>query len=562
MSMKDNALYLEADEDITSAIDKLSKSTGSSVQIVVPKRSTMLQSIINLKLLKKAAETSGKELVLVTNDRIASDLAARVGLGVAPSLGAKPVIKEAEVPDLKSHDEVIEADDPEPPLLPAEPATKPAPPRRAFLKRRAVSDEPAVPALTAAAAAEAATPAPAAASGPGLKVPNFARLQRRVMWVGLAVALVVGYFVTMYFIQSAKVTLYANGSKVSIDTTFAVDPGLKTTDKDKAVLAGQTVSVSKDLSGAFTPTGKKDVGTKAGGTITISNCLDNNDHTFVAGTRFQAPDGKIFRSTADVVVTGGQGTFFTGCTKPGTGTVTVQADQNGDTYNEAPATYTMPGLPASQQTGQNSITSKGAQMSGGTSKSVTIVTQSDVDTAKAAILDKDKDNAKRDLDGRVPSGYVQLEPSQTAKVDSITPSPAVDAEGSTGTLALKVTYTVLAVKQSEYKDLVEAQELKQIGDKNQIYDDGLAAAQLTTSDGDTTGRQTFHFTTEASGGPKIDTAALTAQLKGKRFGDATDLAKRQPGVSNAEISLSPSWSTNLPSRPGKIKIVIQVAGNK
>jgi hypothetical protein len=86
--MKDNALYLEVDEDITSAIDKLTKSSGTPVQIVVPKRSTMLQSIINLKLLKKAAEQGGKELVLVTNDRIASDLAGRVGLAVAPSLGA------------------------------------------------------------------------------------------------------------------------------------------------------------------------------------------------------------------------------------------------------------------------------------------------------------------------------------------------------------------------------------------------------------------------------------------------------------------------------------------
>src|ERR1700733_3976136 len=97
--MKDNAVYLEADEDITSAIDKLGKTTGDSVQIVVPKRSTMLQSIINLKLLKKAAEQHGKELVLVTNDRIAGDLAGRVGLAVAPSLGAKPVIADVEIPE-------------------------------------------------------------------------------------------------------------------------------------------------------------------------------------------------------------------------------------------------------------------------------------------------------------------------------------------------------------------------------------------------------------------------------------------------------------------------------
>ena len=33
--MKDNALYLEVDEDITSAIDKLSKAPAGPVQIVL-----------------------------------------------------------------------------------------------------------------------------------------------------------------------------------------------------------------------------------------------------------------------------------------------------------------------------------------------------------------------------------------------------------------------------------------------------------------------------------------------------------------------------------------------
>jgi len=112
--MKDNALYLEVDEDITSAIDKLQKLSAESVQIVVPKRSTMLQSVINLKLLKKAAADSGKKLVLVTNDKVATSLAGRVGLAVAPSLGAEAVMATAPEPMAAAMEDVIEASDPEP----------------------------------------------------------------------------------------------------------------------------------------------------------------------------------------------------------------------------------------------------------------------------------------------------------------------------------------------------------------------------------------------------------------------------------------------------------------
>ncbi|MDB5178697.1 MAG: uncharacterized protein JWN01_640 [Patescibacteria group bacterium] len=558
--MKDNALYLEVDEDITSAIDKLTKSTGDSVQIVVPKRSSMLQSVINLKLLKKAAGQQGKELVLVTNDRIASDLAARVGLAVAPSLGAKPVLADVQMPEqLKSVEEVIDAGDPAPPVAGPAPAAAPAKSKRPLLlRRREVGDGPPAPPPTP-------DPAPAAAGGDpakkGPKIPNFNRLQRRVIWLVVAALLVGSYMAGMYFLSSAKVTLYANGSKVDIDTTFAVDPAAKTSDKNKAVLAGQVVSTSKDLSGSFAPTGKKDAGTKATGTISISNCLDNNPHTFVSGTRFQAPDGKIFRSTAEVVVPGGQGSFF-GCTAPGMATATVQADQNGDSYNEGPSTYTMPGLPASQQTGQNSIISKGAQMSGGTTKTVSVVTQADIDTAKAALIAKDKDNAGRDLQSRVPKDYTGLTSSQSTITGDVVSSPAVETEATTANLSLKVTYTVLAVKKSEYQEMVKAQELKQVGAENQIYDDGLANAQVTANEKDSSGRQTFHLTTEASGGVKIDTAGLIEKLRGKRYGDAADLSSHTSGVTRADIVLWPSWASSLPGRSDKITVKIQVEGTK
>ncbi len=567
--MKDNALYLEVDEDITSAIDKLSKAPAGSVQIVVPKRSTMLQSIINLKLLKKAAESGGKELVLVTGDRIASDLAARVGLAVAPSIGAKAVLTESKMPEaLSSNEEIIEENDPEPPKIPDEPKAKPA--KKPLLKRLPVSDglppAPAAAALTEpgaeAAADSSAALAPTSDKKSGPKVPNFHALQRRVLWVAIAVVLVGGYIGAMYLFTSAKVTLYAAGTKVSIDTTFSVDPALKTTDTAKSVLAGQTVTVSKDLSGPFVPTGKQDAGTKASGTITAYNEYDTNSHALVAGTRFQAPDGKIFHTRADASVPGavpglvnGHLTLTPGKSDP----IAVDADQNGDSFNEAPAKYTIPGYSGDMQA---KIYGQGVQMSGGTTKTVTIVAQSDVDTQKAALLAKDKDNATRDLAGKVPSGYVALTASQATAVSNIAPSPAVGSPGDTATLTIHVTYTELSVKKTDYSDLIMAQEQKQVGSGNQIYDDGLSAAQVTASDKDSAGRQPFHFTTEAYGGAKLDKTELANKLKGMRYGDAANTAGGLPGVSRAEISIQPVWASKMPSRPGNISITIQVAGSK
>ncbi|HSX03035.1 MAG TPA: hypothetical protein VLI05_07060 [Candidatus Saccharimonadia bacterium] len=564
--MKDNALYLEADEDITSAIDKLHKVAGEAVQIVVPKRSTMLQSIINLKLLKKAAADAGKELVLVTNDRVASDLAGRVGLAVAPSLGAKAVLTAAEAPEPPKAEDVIEADDPEPPQPDPTKADEPAPaPKKPLFARKSLGDKAAVslaavteagaPELASAAAADTVAVGPV--PGPGPKLPNFGRLQRRLLWGGLAVVLVVGYFVAMYFLTSAKITLYAAGSKVAIDTSFTVDPSASKSDTAGAVLAGQVVTFSKDLSGSFTPTGSKDEGTKAGGTMTVVN-NDTVPHDFVAGTHFQAPDGKQFITNTAVHVDAASASIVNHqpVIVAAKATVAVTATQNGDGYNEAAAKYTITGLPPDQQ---QYTYGQGAQMSGGTSKTVTVVTQVDVDKAKADLLAKDKSGGQTALDSHVPSGYQALSGTQQQTASNVSSSPSVDAEGTTATLSLKAVYTELAVKKTDYAAVVEAQEQKQIGAQNQIYDNGLSTAQLTPGPPEASGRQSFQLTTQAYDGLKLDKTQIADQLKGKRYGDASEAAGQLPGVQRVEISLWPAWVTRLPGRASQIHISIQVA---
>lgn len=552
MIMKETALYLEVDEDITSAIDKLSKIDGAAVQVVVPKRSTMLQSIINLKLLKKAAADAGKELVLVTNDRVASGLAGRVGLAVAPSIGAKPVLAEPEAVKPPTNDDIIEDDEAEvPPVLPASAIAAPvaAAKRAPFFARKDVTDKPEVPEAAAVSAV---------AAGSGLtkgmpKVPNFKVLQKRMLWVGLAVALIVGYVVFMALFTKANVTLFAAGSKVQIDANFAVDTN-GATDTAAGVLAGQAVSSAKDLSGSFAPTGQKDVGTKAHGTITFKNCEDSsNSYPLAAGNTITS-QGVNF--TTDAAITIPPGSFInhgTTCTSAGV-TVSVTAVANGDNYNLSNATFTN-----SKLIGQFGIS---GSTSGGTSKTVTVVSQADIDKAKADLLAKDKASAEDNLKGKVPSGYRAMPDSLQATAGAAVSSPAVDQEGNSATLALPVTYTLLTVKKSDFIDYVHAQEQAQIGVKNQIYNDGIGAAQITAGDKDAKGRLTFKFATEAYGGVKLDIAGITTQLKGKRYGDAVDIATKQPGVQRAEVSISPAWATSLPKNTTKIKVTIQVADTK
>lgn len=539
-----NTLYLETDEDITSAVEKLKNSSASAVSIVVPKRSTLLQSMINLKLLKKAADSAKKDLVLVTTDRLSSHLAGRVGLAVADKLGADAKVPEMQM-DEPDQTEVIDggvAETGELEPTEAESASKKSKAEAEVAEDTAVA-EATEPVMKTKALADEPKPEKTKAA----KVPDFNTLQKRILWVGLALVVIIGLFVANYLIASASVTVYAKGNQVAVAAPLTLDPSASATSITTGVLKAQDLTSTKNLSEQVPATGTQDVGTKATGSMTISNSLDQNSHTLAAGTQFTA-SGKVFASTTATTVPGA--TVCSGHVCPGTVTVNVQADQAGDSYNLAPTSYTI--------SGQSQLTAQGGQMTGGTSKTVTVVQQSDVDKAVADMLSKDKDGATQDLQGKAPKSYQFISETLTQTPSATTSDTAVGAQAANVNVKVTASYDALAVSSDDLSSFLKAQAAKQVGPTNQVYDDGAGAAKFSVVKKNPNGSQSLTVTTTASAGAKLDVAAIATQIKGKKYGDATDLISKLPGVDHSDINISPGWSTSLPGRTSRIKVNVKV----
>ncbi len=78
--------YIDIDEEITSIVERLRKAKVKEVVIVVPKRALLIQSIVNLKLLKKEAERLKKEIIIVTQDKLGKMLIEKTGILVEQKL--------------------------------------------------------------------------------------------------------------------------------------------------------------------------------------------------------------------------------------------------------------------------------------------------------------------------------------------------------------------------------------------------------------------------------------------------------------------------------------------
>src|SRR5260370_22226151 len=90
-----DVIYVDVDDEITGIIDKVTSANSKIVALVVPKRAAVFQSGVNMKLLKRRADTAKKHLVLITSEAGLMPLAGAVGLHVAKTLQSKPEIPAA-----------------------------------------------------------------------------------------------------------------------------------------------------------------------------------------------------------------------------------------------------------------------------------------------------------------------------------------------------------------------------------------------------------------------------------------------------------------------------------
>lgn len=560
--MSSTVLYLEVDEDITSAIDKLGKSNAASVSIVAPKRSALIQSLINLKLLQKAAKDNGQELILVTGDRTATHLASRLGIAVAATLKTGAQVPQQSTPE-PDDDAVVLEDDPDDDTTSdsaAEALTSLASPITASQLSR-------TPIMTSRPVGDygdlVVNQYKVDTEGPNLpkiphastRVPNFSSMQKKLLIAGGVAIAIAALIITNMIITSAKVTIFAKGTGVATDFNFTLDTTSGQSDIVKKSVVSQSLSVAHQLTAPVAATGKKDIGTKATGTVTIYNEYDAASHSLPAGTKFIATDGKVFVSTEAAVVPGLTVIILPGptfSTKPGaSGPIAVEAANSGDGYNLAAGKYSITGQP-------DKIYAQGKQMTGGSSKQVDIITAADIDAAKKAALDKDKPLGQKEVVAKAATGYKSLDATFAISTGEATASPAIDSQASTGTVSLSANYTILAYNVADLAAVAKSEQERQLGEGNQIYDNGAVDAKLSVPGASGSGVWTIHYATTAYAGAKLDTSKIAKTMAGKRYGDAADIGAKLPGVERVEITLWPAWASKLPRITKNIHISVKV----
>lgn len=523
-------LYLESDEEITSVIDKMKQAKSRRLALVVPREAIILQSVVNLKLLLREATNSGKEIVLVTTDKIGRNLASQVGLVVYDSVkDRRPQGKFFQPPSPSpGAEEVIEIDAREKPVEQPRPKGVHI---HHFQKESPRTTIPWRPQIT--------------------QEINWSKT-KKIIWSMLAVVALLLLILAYFFLPKVSIKIQVRAENFAKTQDLQIS-SQEPTSLEKNIFAGNLIDLTQEKEEKFPATGKKNLGGKANGTLTLYNYWDSSAQDLEKGTKFSASSKTyISKSSARIPGTSIRG----GNIVPGTTTVEIEAENPGEDYNVKAGRFTIVGLEAVQQEKIYGQSSK--DLSGGFSKEVNVISQGDFDQAKDKLSKALNEALNQELTEKA-QGLEILEKAIQIETIEVKSSAEVDTEASEFTLKVKERLRTMIFDRSSFdKFVIEAMEKQVPYDK--MISLGPNDSILPTNIEPKYAHQVLNLKVEVTAkiSSRVDTEKVKKDLLGKGKSTAEDYLNNLAGAIGFQMDFSPKfWLKRIPNYSRSLKVELE-----
>lgn len=542
-----DVIYIDVDEDITGIIAKIRGSSKRIIALVLPKRFATMQSIVNMKLLKRAGEREKKSLVLITSESSLLPLAAAAGVHVAKTLQSKPEIPEGPLATAEPTDDIDEVTDTEEPVDKSKTIGE--------LHGDDEDDESPIELNNETPAEEstgAKKPKTKSKKDKKLKIPNFNKFRLWLILGGLGVVLIVfGLIWALVYAPKASILVNTDSTAVTSSGEITLDTAEGATlDVEEAVLPAQVAQANKTLTAEVEATGQKNNGQKASGTVTMTaqNCSTTSTPPSVTAGSGVTTNGKTYLTQTAASFTFEE--FNDGCLIFKSNSVKIIAQNGGADHNAgASSDFTV--------AGRLDVTATGSAQ-GGTDDIIKIVTQADIDKAKEQIQQQDDQQMASELSKQLES-QSQFALTETLSNETGEASSSVQANEKADKVKVTqvITYKMLGVKREELEKVIAETVADKIDTSRQtILDYGLSEATFTLQN-QTGGKALVGLRSVVTAGPDLNVDDLKTKIAGLKSSEAKAIIEENPGVVGVEVTYGPFWVRSIPKNTSKITITIQ-----
>lgn len=372
--------------------------------------------------------------------------------------------------------------------------------------------------------------------------------------VGVSLFIVSGTFVFLTFFANS-VTININAQKGSIDYAGNILIDTKSTKADytKNVLPGRVIKISQTVSQTFDATGKVNGGAKAKGKITIYNAYNTSPQILVQNTRFESPDGLIFRLDSRVTVPGA--TLKNGEIVPSSIIANVTAGEIGAAYNIAPVRFTIPGFKGTDRfTGFYGESKE--KFTGGSDGESTAISSIDLKNAEKTISETLFEKLDNELKNQILSSEKTFKDAIVNKISKIDFAGAkVGDSREKFTVNITGEITTIVFSKDDYANLVRYNVEKSLEKDEELF--GEFTESIISIKPDAKNNQLLVNTTiQYPTKKKIDGTEIINIIKGKNIDETKKILSNNPAIEKANIRLYPVWINTIPSVTNKIHLGI------
>jgi hypothetical protein len=602
--MADGIIYLDVDDEITSAAARIRSVDGLRAVVVLPYGSRVATSRINFRLLARDAVAHQKRLSIVAGDAATRALAASAGLPVFGTVGeyeeavaaesderaAVAAAEEAETAvtdtdaaaaaDASDAETIDPADAAAAALVGgaavagvahgADAGPQNTPETESTVRQAETSattmsgptgeiaadrPPPAGPGRTTSSLAPTPTTVPVVPGAPrtGDEI-GWRRVGRTPILIGVAVivlATVVGGVAAFLLLPTATATVTPAEEQIGpVSLSISARPDVTAPDAQAGEVPAELVTTEVQAQGTYTATGRRVEEEPATGSVRFDNLDPTRSNTIAKGAVVSTASGVRFKTDARVTVPAAK---LVGLQiVPARASVDVTAVEPGLDGNVESNTILT--VPRGEEPFFLKVTNPDPT-SGGTREEFARVTQDDVDAAtadlagqlEAAFVDKLDDPDLAPGDVTVFAETAMLGPAEmTAEPDSL-----VGQEVATFDLGAQATGTVITVDSAPVRSIAEAR-LESLVEPGYAFVEG--SSEITESDAVVTGQSISY--------PVVATARQVAildpdELERRILGRSLDEADAILGAyGDVVIVVWPDWVAAIPTLDSRVEVLI------
>ncbi len=375
---------------------------------------------------------------------------------------------------------------------------------------------------------------------------------------GFLISLIgLGYWTAFYALPKVMVavelTKYTNAFADQVRASINV-PAVKT-GGGVILMPAETLRSLKNMEMSFPAANKADVKRPAEGKLTVFNAYSSTPQSLVAKTRFETPDGKVFRLKETVKIPGAE--IVDSKIKPASVEVEVVADEPGAGYNIGPVDkWTIPGFKGTPKFEGFYAKSDGL-MRGGVIGYQAAPTEEEIVNAKKKIKEALVEALRGETKVLMTDNFEVLDGTTAFKVnkEEIYPTPESETNFSVFMEAemkqLVFEKDMLSGALIDKNKEIFADEEIDFRVRNFVFQyDGVNA---NVADGEVSFLAKGSVVFERN----LDVAGLAASLVGGDLKTIRDKANALKGVQAVKVKFWPFWVRKAPSGVSKVKVTVE-----